>query len=538
MILFAGFIEVLLRSLTIIGLSLSVGGVFFAFIILRPLAHKTPLQLSILRRSLSLSVAGGILVALSQGLVLIIEPWALADEMGQWPISQFLATGFAHAGLIHAGLAIFLVLITTRLMTHPFSRIGWLIAIAAAILLMASGAWLVHGVSRLEHAASLMIITVLHQFGAALWVGGITHLLILRRFKLRFPEHEELWLHILPRFSPFAMFSVSVLLAAGLYLALSYIGSWQGLFGTAYGMMVLTKFALLSCALCLGAFNFFSIQHWKQHGNKTDVLKRVPVSLEAEVLLGVIILLAAASLTSQPPSIDIRADSATLPEVVHVLAPKIPQLVPPPYQEMLSQAVSSFDPFAVSSKLDRIQSNFNHNIAGLIVLLTGMTAALFRTRRSRCAHHWPLLFLLLSIFLLFYAEPTGWPLGKEGFWSTLIVPGVLQHRLATLLVAILAMFEWRVQAGRLGETRWKFAFPLLCLIGGALLLTHSHSAFALKQAFLIEVSHNILGFLAVLTGLGRLLELRFPKPMNEIFGFVWSTCLILVGLVLLFYQES
>jgi copper resistance protein D len=213
-------------------------------------------------------------------------------------------------------------------------------------------------------------------------------------------------------------------------------------------------------------------------------------------------------------------------------------LVPPPYREMLSQAVSSFDPFAVSSKLDRIQSNFNHNVAGLIVLLTGMTALLFRTGRAPWAQHWPLLFLLLSIFLLFYAEPTGWPLGTEGFWSTLIVPGVLQHRLATLLVAILAMFEWRVQTGRLAGTQWRFAFPFLCIIGGALLLTHSHSAFALKQAFLIEVSHNVLGFFAVLMGVGRLLELRYPKPINEVFGFVWSLCLILLGLVLFFYQEA
>jgi len=538
MILFAGFIEVMLRSLTIIGLSLAVGGLFFTLIILRPFSDSSPLSVSLLRRTLSLIVAGSILIAFSQGLVLIIAPWALADEMGQWPISQFLATNFAHAGLIHAGLALFLASIAARLMKRPFSRVGWIIATTVAMLLMVSGAWLVHGVSRLEHAAPLMVVTALHQFGAALWVGGLIHLVVLWRFKLHAPEYAAQWLSVISRFSPFAMLSVGVLLAAGFYLAFSYIGTWQGLFGTAYGAMVLTKFMLLGCALGLGVFNFFSIQRKIQHGVTTDVLTRVPVSIESEALLGVIILLAAVSLTSQPPSIDILADRATPSEVVHVFAPKKPQLVPPPYREMLSQAVSSFDPFAVSSKLDRIQSNFNHNVAGLIVLLTGMTALLFRTGRAPWAHHWPLLFLLLSIFLLFYAEPTGWPLGNEGFWSTLIVPGVLQHRLATLLVAILAMFEWRVQTGRLAGTQWRFAFPFLCIIGGALLLTHSHSAFALKQAFLIEVSHNVLGFLAVLMGVGRLLELRYLKPINEVFGFVWSICLILLGFVLFFYQEA
>jgi len=536
-ILFAGFIEVLLRSITIIGFSLAMGGIFFTLIILRPFSNASPLTELLVRRTLILILIGSILVGVSQGLVLIIEPWALADALGQWPISQFLKTNFAHAGLVHAGLAFCLSIITSSLRKRPLSRSGWILTVVAAILLMASGAWLVHGVSRLEHAASLMLMTVIHQFGAALWVGGVIHLVAIWHFKLKLPEHSGLWVSIVSRFSSFAVISVSILLAAGFYLALFYIGSWQSLFGTAYGTMVLTKFALLACALGLGAMNFFSIRRAKRLGNGADVVKRVPISIESEALLGVIIFLAAASLTSQPPSIDILADRAKFSEVIHVLAPKTPQLIPPPYKEMLSQAVSSFDPFGISSELDRIQSNFNHNVSGLIVLLTGAAALLFRTGRAPWARHWPLLFFLLSVFLLFYAEPTGWPLGTEGFWSALVIPGVLQHRLATLLVAALAVFEWQVQAGRLSGTKWRFAFPLLCLIGGALLLTHSHTAFALKQAFLIEVSHNLLGFLAVLTGVGRLLELRFPKPANGIFGFVWSFCLVLVGLVLLFYQE-
>lgn len=136
-----------------------------------------------------------------------------------------------------------------------------------------------------------------------------------------------------------------------------------------------------------------------------------------------------------------------------------------------------------------------------------------------------------------YAEPTGWPLGKEGFWAALIVPGVLQHGLATFLVAGLAVFEWRVRAGQLVNIKWRYAFPILCIAGGALLLTHSHTAFALKQAYLLEVSHNALGFLAVIAGIGRLLEIRFPKPSNQFFGIVWPVCLVMVGIVLLFYQE-
>jgi copper resistance protein D len=155
----------------------------------------------------------------------------------------------------------------------------------------------------------------------------------------------------------------------------------------------------------------------------------------------------------------------------------------------------------------------------------------------RVARHWPLLFLTLAAFLFLFAEPTVWPLGPESFWTTLIAPGVLQHRLATVLVVALAFSEWRVRVGGLAMTRWRFAFPLLCAAGGALLLTHSHSVFATRSEFLIEVSHAVLGLLALFVGVGRWLELRLPAPSNRAAGLLSAVCLIGVGLVLLFYRE-
>ncbi len=49
--------------------------------------------------------------------------------------------------------------------------------------------------------------------------------------------------------------------------------------------------------------------------------------------------------------------------------------------------------------------------------------------------------------------------------------------------------EWRVQTGALAQTRWRYTFPLLCLLGGAVMLTHTHTALGTKREFLIEVSH-------------------------------------------------
>jgi putative copper resistance protein D len=114
---------------------------------------------------------------------------------------------------------------------------------------------------------------------------------------------------------------------------------------------------------------------------------------------------------------------------------------------------------------------------------------------------------------------------------------VLLHRLSTVLVVALALFEWRVRVGGLGATRWRYAFPLLAVLGGALLLTHSHSVSALKWTYLMEVSHNAIGLLAVVLGIARWLELRTPAPERRAYGTVWTTCMALIGLVLLFYRE-
>jgi len=171
-------------------------------------------------------------------------------------------------------------------------------------------------------------------------------------------------------------------------------------------------------------------------------------------------------------------------------------------------------------------------------LLTAVGAFLGRFGKARLKANWPLLFMPLALFLFLYGEPNGWPLGTEGFWETLVVPGVLQHRLATLLVVVLALFEWRVRADGLGTTKWRFAFPLLCGVGGVLLLTHSHSVFAVKSEFLIEISHNAIGFLAVLMGAARWLELSLPGPSPRLPGLLWICCMLLIGFVLLFYREA
>src|SRR5262249_6099929 len=149
-----------------------------------------------------------------------------------------------------------------------------------------------------------------------------------------------------------------------------------------------------------------------------------------------------------------------------------------------------------------------HHWAGLVVLIMGVLALAARSRYARWARNWPLSFLALAVFLFFRADPGSWPLGGNGFLQSFADSEVLQHRAFVVLIIVFALFEWKVQTGRLKSRRASLVFPMVCALGGALLLTHSHSLGNIKEELLAEWSHVPLALMGVLAGWSRWLELR------------------------------
>jgi putative copper resistance protein D len=196
------------------------------------------------------------------------------------------------------------------------------------------------------------------------------------------------------------------------------------------------------------------------------------------------------------------------------------------------------DPLAPRNDADRAWSEFNHHVSGILVVAMGLLALLHASGRAGWARHWPLVFLGLAVFIIARGDPGSWPLGPEGFWQGWLVATVAQHRIFALLVTAFAIFEWRVRAGRLTSQRAALVFPLLCVVGGGLLLTHSHTTMNLKEEFLLEVTHAPLGLLALVVGWARWLELRLPENRRRVPGALWALGLVLVGALLLIYRES
>ena len=355
------------------------------------------------------------------------------------------------------------------------------------------------------------------------------------------------------RFSRSAVVSFACLVLAGVVLSCFYVGSPAALYGTNYGIMVGAKIILTAAVVVLAAFNHRLVR--ASTGERASLLSRLRSLGEAEIGIAFTVVLAAASLTSQPPAVDLTADRVSLHAITARMTPRVPTLQTPPLSSLTPSArqtwkqqhpqtsraesfVLGLEPGPPATPGDIAWSEYNHHWAGIIVLAVGILAVLSRSGIARWARHWPLAFLGLAVFLLIRADADGWPLGPDGFWEGFQMADVAQHRLFVLLIALFAFFEWGVQTGRLRSSQAALVFPGVCAAGGALLMTHTHALSNIQEELLAEFSHLPLAILGVIAGWARWLELRLPQAQRLIPSRIWPVCFVLIGIVLLLYREA
>ncbi len=514
----AAFADVILRGLALSGQAIAIGGVLFALLVLSPSRPSSRVWLVVALAAASVAVA--------QSLALGVLIAALGSG-SSFSVRDLVPTVFVRASLVKILASVALLGAALAVRRRPRVGLWWAVLLGSAVTLVVSAAFLSHGVARLDRRAALMTLDALHQLAAGAWIGGLVHLTIVA-----FPTREEgVPPALLQRFSTMACSAVAVLIAAGVGLTFGYVDGIEALLGTAYGVMVLTKAVILCGLLVLGAANFFAIRRLPD--TPVASRRRLRRFVEVELGLGITVLFAAASLTSLPPAVDVVADRAGLGEVMTQFTPQWPRLTSPTIDQLPVD-----DPNAPRTDADRAWSEYNHHVSGLFVLAMGLLAILHVSGVARWARHWPLVLLGLAAFMLVRNDPGAWPLGPQGFWASMAEPTVLQHRVFVLLVVVFGVFEWMVRTGRITSSGAGLVFPLLCAVGGGLLLTHSHASLNLKSEFLLEVTHAPLGVLGVAIGWARWLELRLAAPDDRMPGRIWASALAVFGVLLLFYRES
>jgi putative copper resistance protein D len=253
------------------------------------------------------------------------------------------------------------------------------------------------------------------------------------------------------------------------------------------------------------------------------------------------ILVAAVSLSTRPPVIDVVDQHATWAEVYKAFRPKVPRLTSPSYAEAVaacSSRASIGD--GVTAGMGTYWSDYNHNILGLFVVIMAMLGLASQTRWVPWARHWPLGFIALGVFIVLRSDAEdSWPFGHMGFWEGLLNNDeILLHRLGALIACGLGLIAWRARVNARRDTPLAYVIPLLCALGGFLLLGHVHVGFQPKEEFLIRISHNAIGMWAVIMACGGWLELRLTPPAGRLASAIFMSALLLVGLILLFYRET
>jgi copper resistance protein D len=523
-------LSVLARAATLAFEALLLGGVAFLLVVARPVRASIAVE-DFCRRGIrraALAFALGELAMVSASSAILISGSDLT-------LQDVTTTSFFRADFFAILFAIGL-----WLCARHKSAAATVAMLPLSLLVLAATISTSHAAARIDHRVMLAILTAAHHLGTALWVGAMGYLLISLG-RVKDPDEAR---RLTQRYSSMALLGAATLVLAGVSMAWFYVGSWSGLYTTAYGIMLVAKIYLLLAMIALGAGNWFLVR--RLANDPEPLLARLRRVVEAEVCLGFLAVLTAASLTAQAPAVDVTAqDRLTSHEIYVRLHPEQPRMSSPPLAALappssLAEAVkdSQFVPTVGSDDTDRAWSEYNHHWAGLIVLVAGLLALLSRHRTMRWARFWPLSFAGLAVFILLRADPENWPLGPRPFWQSFAAPDVLQHRVGALLIVVFAAFECAVQAGKL-RTRWAtYVFPAMCALGAALLLTHEHSARDVKEAMLAELSHTPIALLGITAGCSRWLELRLPKSRMATTGsYIWPLCLTLVGIVLLNYRE-
>jgi putative copper resistance protein D len=531
------FFTGLLRGGCLLGLALAAGGVVWGLAVLRAPGSRG-LPPCVARRCLDIVRLGAVALGLARVAALLLESYVLSATLGGSVLPALLATPHFKAAMAQAVLALALAVTVTRLRAKPTTVAGWAVAGLLAALIAMSGVWLTHAAGRLAHRAPLMVLTVVHQAGAVVWVGGLVQLGALWRLARTDAGAAAAWLPLVRRFSGLAVAAVGVLVLTALPLTWTYAGSWQALVGTGYGSLVVTKAGLLVTVLALAFMTRRTVRASDDLAAGPPLRERVSRLAEAETIVLVIVLFAAAGLSSQPPAADQpAADTATVAEVVQVFRPKLPSLHAPSLEAMQRSRAERASG-KERSREAYLWSNFTHNVAGLILLGTSMFALVALARGTGWDRHWPLGFVALAVFvyLRVAANEGAWPFGPTPLWD--IDAEGLQHRLAAGLVLALGLIEWRARAPVLRVGALAYVLPVLAGAGSVLLLTHSHVAFQSKASFLVQVTHSTMGALAALLAAARWLELRLGPPASRWAGVAASLAMAGISLVLVFYREA
>jgi len=120
----------------------------------------------------------------------------------------------------------------------------------------------------------------------------------------------------------------------------------------------------------------------------------------------------------------------------------------------MDMPVAPENPAQAAKRLaDKQQSEFNHHLSGLLVILAGifiLAESHLAKRWSAVRYAWSMCFLAAGLFVLVYSDTEIWPFGPQTPWYA-ITHNVedLQHKIFSIILLALGYVEFQRALGRL-----------------------------------------------------------------------------------------
>lgn len=256
--------------------------------------------------AVALGLCAGLVLVAAEGLNLLSLPPAALLTAGPW---QAVQASPLPGAVVLIGLALgFAALGMARTADHRGGRVA--LAICAWALGAGSFALSGHGTTA---APQILARGALAVHGAALlfWIGALWPLLQLLRAGGAVPA--------LGRFSNLAIPMVALLVLSGLILSWLQIGDPMNFLGTAWGVILTLKMALVLGLLGLALRNRLILTPALASGAR-GAAPRMARAIRAEIVLAVIIVILASSLRLVPPPRALAASAE--PVLVHLHDPR------------------------------------------------------------------------------------------------------------------------------------------------------------------------------------------------------------------------
>jgi len=197
---------------------------------------------------------------------------------------------------------------------------------------------------------------------------------------------------------------------------------------------------------------------------------------------------------------------------------------------------------------DKRESEFNHHLAGALVILAALfilAGAFLRPRFPFLRFVWPLCFLGAGIFLLAFSDTELWPFGSHSWWWGLTQNREdLQHKTFAVILLGLAYIEIQRARGVLGAVWSAWAFPVLAFFGSCLLFFHQHHSnmgggdHAAHMAIMQHIQSEHLSFSIAGFAIGLSKGLSEVRSRAQVFfANLFPVSLIALGILLVLYTE-